>query len=345
MVQTKNGNLGPYVFENIEDGVLLLTANGTIAYINKSAQAMLGIREGHPDLSFPGKWLMDMDARNDEICEVILDAVYDKQKIISKKVKFYNENGELLILHIKSSYWQGNDSDTPNGVVLIMQDITSEETLKKEKEDAIFLFSVLLVSIGVWNLFYAGLKYFKISIPAFSMTYILLGLGMVLTWVIYRHTNFSIQNMGLSIKNIRKPLIFNLCVSASVCLIMIVLKAILIKSGSDFFPEGQPFWDFRFTLGMKLYPISVIMQEFLSQGIIHECLMRILNGKNSGFLAILLSSVLFTALHIHRGFAFMIGSLLLVCIIGILYRKQRTIWGLCITHYSIPMVAYFLNWL
>lgn len=226
-----------------------------------------------------------------------------------------------------------------------MQNITSEEILKKEKDNAVFLFSVLLVSVCVWNLFFAGLNYFKISIPPFCMTYILLGMGMILTWIIYRNTDISLKDMGLSIKNIRKPLIFNICISVSVCLIMIVLKAILVKSGSDFFPKGQPFWDFGFTLGMKLYPISVVLQEFLSQGIIHECLMRILKGKHSGALAILLSSVLFAALHIHRGFSFMIGSLLLVSIIGILYRKQRTIWGLCITHYTITMFGYFLNWL
>lgn len=94
-----------------------------------------------------------------------------------------------------------------------------------------------------------------------------------------------------------------------------------------------------------MYPLSVLLQEILSQSIIRECLMRILKGENSHIYAILLSSMLFTALHIHRGFGFMVGSLLLCYGIGALYRKQRTIWGLCITHYSVSMMAFFLNWL
>jgi hypothetical protein len=126
---------------------------------------------------------------------------------------------------------------------------------------------------------------------------------------------------------------------------MTAVKAILVMSGSGFFPVGQPFFDFQFTLGMKLYPLSVLLQEILSQSIIHECLMRILKGKNSHIHAILLSSILFTVLHVHRGFGFMVGSFLLGCGIGILYRKQRTVWGLCITHYSVSMMAFFLNWL
>ena len=207
------------------------------------------------------------------------------------------------------------------------------------------IFSFFLTAIGIWTLFDASLTYFGIEIPQFCMSYILLGLGMILVWAIFSKTDLKFSELGFSLKNIGKPLIVNVIISASAALIMIAAKVVLIRSGSEFFPEDQPFFDFNFTLGMKLYPLSVLLQEFLSQSIIHECLMRILKGKHSGIHAILLSSILFTALHIHRGFGYMIGSLFLCTVIGIMYRRQRSIWGLCITHYSVSMMAFFLNWL
>ena len=306
---------------------------------------MLHIAADQLGCSLPGTWLHQTDSRNDDLCQSILDALYDKHTKITKTVKFYTPNNEKRIFQIKSSYWDDPDPEGQQGVLLILQDVTEEERLKKEKEDAIFIFSIFLTAIGIWTLFHAALTQFQIEIPRFYITYILLGLGAVLTWLIIWKTDLTIADIGLSFRNIRKPVLFNIAFSLIVCLVMIAAKAILIMSGSAFFPEGQPFFDFQFTLGMKLYPLSVLLQEILSQSIIHECLLRILKGKNSRMHAILLSSILFTVLHIHRGFGFMIGSLLLGCGIGSLYRKQRTVWGLCITHYSISMMAFFLNWL
>ena len=338
-------DLGPYVFENIIDGVLLLTNDGTVAYMNKSAQNMLSIGEDQLNRSLPGMWLQQMDPRNDELCQAVLDALYNKHELICRRADFYSETGERQIFQVKSSYWKAPDEETSDGILLIIQDITSEEQLKKEKEDAILIFSLLLTVIGVWVLFYSVLVRFGIQIPMFAMTYILLGIGMILGVVALRKTDLNLSDMGLSFRNIRKPVLANVIFSLSVWVVMIVAKVIAIRSGSGFFSEDQPFFDFTFTLGMKLYPLSVLLQEILSQSIIHECLMRILQGKYSHILSVFLSAVLFTTLHVHRGFEFMIGSMILVCIIGIIYRKQRTVWGLCITHYSVTMMAYFLNWL
>ena len=345
MTNSSTKSLGPYVFGDIADGVLLLACDGTIAYMNKSAQAMLNIAADQLGCSLPGVWLQQMDPQNDDLCQSILDALYDKQTKITKTVNFYTPNNEKRILQIKSSYWDAPEPEGKDGVLLILQDVTVEERLKKEKEDAILIFSFFLTAIGIWTLFYAALTYFQIEIPRFCMTYILLGLGAVLTWLIIWKTDLTISDIGLSFRNIRRPVLINVTISLLACLVMIAAKAFFVMRGSAFFPKGQPFFDFQFTLGMKLYPLSVLLQEILSQSIIHECLMRMLKGKNSHIHAILLSSILFTVLHIHRGFGFMIGSLLLGCVIGILYRKQRSVWGLCITHYSVSMMAFFLNWL
>jgi hypothetical protein len=177
------------------------------------------------------------------------------------------------------------------------------------------------------------------------MTFLLLGLGLILAAAIVWKTDLKKSDIGLSFKNIRRSLFFHIIATIVICLLLIGAKSIAIASGSTLFPKDQPFFDFGFSLGMKLYPISVLLQEFLSQCVIHESLIRILKGKHSAVYAILLSAVLFCTLHIHRGFGYMIGSFALICFISAIYRRHRSVWGLCITHYAVSMMAFFLHWL
>ena len=79
MINSSTKNLGPYVFEDIVDGVLLLARDGTIVYANESAQEILQLTGSHFKRSLPGTWLQEMDPRNDNLCQSILDALYEKQ--------------------------------------------------------------------------------------------------------------------------------------------------------------------------------------------------------------------------------------------------------------------------
>ena len=83
------------------------------------------------------------------------------------------------------------------------------------------------------------------------------------------------------------------------------------------------------------------LQEFLPRGIIHENLRRIFIGKNKEVVAIIISSLMFGTLHIHRGFIYMIAATALLSIFGILYRIQNSIWGLCILHFILGEVVWY----
>lgn len=82
MRNSSTKSLGPYVFGDIVDGVLLLARDGTILYVNHSAQKMLNIMEDQLGHSLPGIWLQQVDPRNDDLCQSVLDALYHKQRTI-----------------------------------------------------------------------------------------------------------------------------------------------------------------------------------------------------------------------------------------------------------------------
>ena len=70
---------------------------------------------------------------------------------------------------------------------------------------------------------------------------------------------------------------------------------------------------------------------------------RIIPGQYSEGLSVLLSAVMFGALHVHVGFVYMIGATALLGVLGLIYRRQNTIWGLCIPHYVLGMLLGLLD--
>lgn len=76
-------------------------------------------------------------------------------------------------------------------------------------------------------------------------------------------------------------------------------------------------------------------QELVSRGLIHEQARIVINSKHRETLSIVLSSLIFAAAHVHLGLIYMLSAGLLLGILGIVYRKQGTILGLCIPHYVL----------
>ena len=117
-----------------------------------------------------------------------------------------------------------------------------------------------------------------------------------------------------------------------------------MRVSPGFVPAGAPFWDWsKANWSDYIYPLTTVLQEFLSRGVIHENLRRIFVGKHSEGAAIIVSSLIFGALHIHRGFMYMLAATALLSIFGVLYRRQNSIWGLCIPHFVLGEIVWYLG--
>ena len=86
-------------------------------------------------------------------------------------------------------------------------------------------------------------------------------------------------------------------------------------------------------------------EEFIINGIGQESLDRIFEGGNNAYGTILILAIYFGAAHIHKGVGYMIGASVMCLILCIAYRKQKTIWGISITHYLLGMAAKFLGYI
>jgi membrane protease YdiL (CAAX protease family) len=69
------------------------------------------------------------------------------------------------------------------------------------------------------------------------------------------------------------------------------------------------------------------------------------DGKRGIMAALLLSSLLFGALHIAHGFMYMMAAVILIGSLGILYEKHQNIWGVTIIHFILGQSACCLGFL
>ena len=162
---------------------------------------------------------------------------------------------------------------------------------------------------------------------------------------------FTIEESGLKTTGVKKHIVTDTILTVVSVAIMCIIKLLLIKlvpSFSFYNPPGV-FFDFsKYTILEKIeYGICVISQEYLSRSLVYECVKRMVStektAKYADEIAIVVSSLYFAALHIYLGVTYMIGAFILLSIFGIIYKKQKSIWGLCIPHFVLGMMIEILG--
>ena len=112
------------------------------------------------------------------------------------------------------------------------------------------------------------------------------------------------------------------------------------------FPDARVSWsintldeDFRRAMdnGVSIERRLEAMRRFYEAGVQTTCFISPIFPGLTDVVAIIISSLYFGALHLHKGLAFMIGATLLLSVFGFIYSRQGTIWGLCIPHYFLGL--------
>ena len=78
---------------------------------------------------------------------------------------------------------------------------------------------------------------------------------------------------------------------------------------------------------------------------IYGSIKKMFDGKHSAIYAILLSALLFGAVHIAHGFMYMMTAMVMLGALGGLYEKHRNIWGVTLIHFVLGQAACCLGFL
>ena len=321
------------VLRNMSSAVLVLDRKGNIVYVNAPAARMLEVDEGCRDRETRFKLITDNDY-NDGFNEAVFSALYNKERTTVEKVPYMSPSGKKYVFMMSSSFLKESDADEAQ-LVITLSDETEAERVKQKLNDSAQTFTTFLVSFCVWILIYALWERLKRPIPADFMTHGVELMGLIMLAFILKRTSFTWRDLGVTTdrpwKTVKTALIVAACAFGFLC----ALKGVSRLIDPDSFEPGAPFIDFsRFGLRQVLYIFTAGIQEFLARSVMQGNLKRITVGKHTAALSIFLSSLIFAALHIHFGFMFMVGAAILAGLEGVLYEKQKNIFGVWIVHWA-----------
>ena len=211
-------------------------------------------------------------------------------------------------------------------------------------KDSSKTFSAFLFAYCGWMIVYALWQYLKQPVSTDVMTHGVEVLGFLMFFYILGNTSLSWKDLGIKTEQPRKTVRTGVLIAVCAIAVMCVGKAVVrIFSPNAFGPE-YPFFDIRaFGVRQIIYVFTALVQEFLARSVIQGNLRRIMVGRHTGAAAIVISSMSFATLHIHLGLMFMLGAALLAGLEGILYEKQRSIYGVWIVHWAFGVTGTLLH--
>ena len=322
------------VLRDMSSAVLVLDKKGRIVYVNGPAARMLEVNEGYREDGTRFSLITENDY-NDSFNEAIFDALYHKEKTAVEKVPYMTPSGRKYVFLMSCSYLADTEADTEESqLVITLSDETAEEELSRKINDSSKTFTAFLFAFCGWMLVYAFWEFIGRPFSTDYMTHGVELLGIVMLFYILRHTSLTWKDLGIGTakpwKTIRVALI--VAVGAFVFLVLLKAGARLIKP--DSFEPDAPFFDIsRFGFRQLAYIATAGVQEFVARSVMQGNLRNIISSRHPQVMAIILSSLIFAALHIHFGFLFMVGAAILAGLEGILYEKQQNILGVWIVHW------------
>ena len=167
-----------------------------------------------------------------------------------------------------------------------------------------------------------------------------------------RLSGFPASTYGLTLRDWKPALIESLVWTAAFLVGVTLLKLIALQLVPAW--KGQPLFSMygftRYaTLGealglMAMYVLFSPIQEFIARGAMQSSFHEFLSGPRSGLWAVLLSTLMFTQIHLHLTPGYAVAVFFPSLFWGALYARHRTLVGVSVSHILIGVyVAFFLG--
>ena len=325
----------------MSSAVLVVDKKGNVVYVNQPASEILEIEDGLREERYS---FFSENSYNDAFYGAILDAFFRKgETSFEKEVPFMAPSGKKYWFQLSSSFLEGQNGDDAL-LVITIDDQTETELVKRKLNDSSRTFTTFLFGFCIWIIIYALWEFLKRPISPDFMTHGVELLGLVMLFFIMHHTSLTWHDLGIWTDKPKETLRTSLIAAGCAIAFLFLLKGVARLIVPTSFRPDRPFFDIRlFGIRQILYVFTAGIQEFLARSVIQGNLKRITVGKHTGALAIVLSSLIFSALHIHFGFLFMAGAAILAGLEGVLYDKQHNIFGVWIVHWIFGVFGTMLS--
>ncbi len=333
------------IFENMSDGIMAINQNGQITYMNSACEqifdtSLANLRQKSFEDAFLG------NKKNKAFNKLFL-ASLRKNVIPEKTTVKYEQNAKIQYLSVDISLIHeeeeiNEEQDFP-GMVVLFDDLTSKYRLKQHEHDFAYIFAGLIFCISIYLSIWSLLR-FTLKLPLKTPFYTMMieVMAFILFLEIIFLTSLSLKDIGLipKISRIKKNLIETFFIALIGCAVLLLSKVILTLMGiqiKSYFIGGSP-------EGAYTYLFTAFIQEFLARGVIQTSVKSLMQVKYQKQFGVLLTSLLFSLMHLPFGFIFMIGAFFLSIVLGYLFERQKDLWGCAFLHWScgyLAMCLYF----
>lgn len=338
--RTKLLSAEKYALESMDSGVLLVNRGGDIIYANETAKSIFKLRASacvrYRDLFFTE------DGSNDNMIDLITESIFEPGEKKERVLHYKDPEGQKRVLLFYCTKLK-TDEDI---YVLTFSDQTELYKSSIRYRDSTVILSLLFAITGLWSVLVAFWEWKGRFVAADSLTTWIEVIGVAMIIVFVKASSLTIRDMGLSVKNWKETLWRSGIRVVILWAVFAVAKLVVLKVKPEFFAQDAPFWDWKQAdIRLLTYLLTALIQEFLARGGCQEALTRILPGKHKDYVAIGLTSLFFMSLHLQRGLPFMLGAGALSIILGLIYKKDRNIFGVVLIHYCFGKFADFFRFL
>jgi len=346
LMTKKDVEIVPQILRDLQAGVLVLDMRGFILYLNAQGRKLLGERRDPSGLKYAAALLnRDDEGKNDDFHQFILDSVYDQNHTRKGEAVYCPPGRRVRRFSLTSSPLRSEDGKAQVGIIVLFTDITEAAKQQRWQRESSELFAVLTLCLCA-SLFLCGmLRDLNTGALRGIMSLMIQAVSAVMFVLVVETTNFTAGEIGLRIKSVKGTFLPDTLVALAGGALLILGKLFLLRTSPELFPAGAPFWDWsagRFA--NVIYPVTVILEEFLVHGVMQESMGRILPERVATVFSVAASALIFGLLHVAAGPSDMLISVLLTGFLGILYHWQGNIWGLCLIRFVLGEMAAFLRY-
>ncbi|MFG6393310.1 MAG: CPBP family intramembrane metalloprotease [Lachnospiraceae bacterium] len=335
------------IFENMSDGVMTVDAAGTVTYLNSACANIFEITDSSLIIGMSFAECFMSNKKNRAFNKLFDSCINNNERPEKTNVRYRSDSG-IKHFNIAVSLIQPDGKDLSvqsgfPGMIILIEDTTDKFTLRQHEHDCAYIFAGLIICTSLFLFAWSLLRFtLHIYLRSSTYTFIIECITFALFLEIVFMTSFSMRDIGLvpKLSTLKKNCIETLIIAAVACSLLLLSKVILNFIGiriKTYFIGGS-------LHGAYVYIFTSFVQEFLARGVIQTSVKYLMRIKYQKTFGIILTSLLFSLMHIPLGFYFMSGALLLSLALGYIYERHGNIWGCVFLHWCcgyIGMCLYF----
>ncbi|MCR5737239.1 MAG: CPBP family intramembrane metalloprotease [Eubacterium sp.] len=319
------------IFDEMTEAVIIFDKNRQIQYFNDSARDIFGI--SHSEIE--GLEQIPSLKENKKFSRFIKETFSKKDK--AQNTELIYDNGTIeTVLKLRTNRIVKNGKD--KGMILLGADVTADSDLRRFEKDSASTFIGIVLSICIYLFIWSLLEFtLHIHYRPSEYTKVIEAISFVLFLEVLFLSSLSLKDVGVFVspKQLVKSLGQVLPIIGIAGVILIAINAGLHLSGHAL---KEPFFGGSWAKAVTYISVA-ILQEFLARGVLQTSIRFLVKVKWQKFFNVLLSSLLFTLMHLPHGFPFMMGALVMGIGLGIIYEYQKNIWGCALIHWVCGYLA------